>query len=227
MRTFIGLAVTFTLLASQHPATAGLGRSCRKLCKPMIASCVAAGERRRACNRTFLPRCRREGLEVCSTTTTTTPAGAGTDITTTTLPAGGTDTTTTTLPKAPGFLGFYIDEIQRDDGSDPGTFHFLAWLKGSATSVPVDLDPAHFYVLDAVGGRFDALPAAEPGDCTAAMTTMPEVEVICWVRLVMPLSTGLVPYGGDSIAALHFDGGGYQTKVSFRIYDGGGYGVGG
>jgi hypothetical protein len=216
MRTFIGLAVTFTLLASQHPATAGLGRSCRKLCKPMIASCVAAGERRRACKLTFLSRCRREGLEVCSTTTTTTPT------------SGGTDTTTTTVPKAPGFLGFYIDEIQRDDSSDPGTFRFLAWFKGSATSVPVDLDPAHFYVLDTVGGRFDALPAAESGDCTAAMATVPEVEVTCWVRFVMPLSTGQVPQGGDSIAALHFDGGGYQNKVSFRIYEGGGgYGVGG
>jgi hypothetical protein len=60
------------------------------------------------------------------------------------------------------------------------------------------------------------------------MATVPEAEVTCWVRFVMPLSTGQVPQGGDSIAALHFDGGGYQNKVSFRIYEGGGgYGVGG
>jgi hypothetical protein len=182
----------------------------------MVATCVAGGERRRACRRSILARCRQEGLQVCSATTTTTPTGGGPD-----------NTTTTTLPKAPGFLGFYIDDIQRDDSSDPGTFRFLAWFEGSATSVPVDLDPAHFYVLDAAGGRFDALPAAEPSDCSAAMTTVPEVEVTCWVRFVMPLLTGVVPFGGDSIAALHFDGGGYETKVSFRIYDGGGYGVGG
>jgi hypothetical protein len=216
MRTLIGLAVTVALLAVPRPGTAGLAKSCRKLCKPLIASCVAAGERKRACTRNFLPRCRREGLAVCSMTTTTTPTSAGPDTTTTTTP-----------PSAPGFLGFYIEEIQRDDSSDPGTFGFLAWFEGSATSVPVDLDPAHFYVLDAVGGRFDALPAAEAGDCAAAMTTAPEAEVTCWVHFVMPLSTGLVPFGGDSIAALHFDGGGYQTKVNFRIYDGGGYGVGG
>jgi hypothetical protein len=217
MRTLIGLAITVALLAAPRSGTAGLAKSCRKLCKPMVATCVAGGERRRVCRQSILLRCRREGLQVCSTTTTTTPTDS----------SGPDTTTTTTLPKAPGFLGFYIDEIERDDSSDPGTFRFLAWFEGSASSVPVDLDPAHFYVLDAGGGRFDAQPAAEAGDCSAAMTTAPQVEVTCWVRFVMPLSTGLVPFGGDSIAALHFEGGGYQGKVSFRIYDGGGYGVGG
>jgi hypothetical protein len=77
MRTLIGLAVMLAVLAPPRPGTAGLAKSCRKLCKPMVATCVAGGERRRACRRSILARCRQEGLQVCSATTNAIGVGPG------------------------------------------------------------------------------------------------------------------------------------------------------
>ena len=116
--------------------------------------------------------------------------------------------------------------IERDAGSDPGVVSFRIWLKGYGPIVPADLDPSRFYVRDAAGTRYEALPASDPEDCTADMTTISEVEVTCWVSFVMPLSVGLAPDGGRSGAVVGFDSGGYRREVHFTFYPGGGSATG-
>src|SRR5438094_6446024 len=85
--------VLLTLLAALHVATcaeaASLSRRCRKVCRGDITACVAAGEHLRACRKSRLGRCKREGVAVChgrrtTTTSTTTP---GSTTSTTTRPA--------------------------------------------------------------------------------------------------------------------------------------------
>jgi hypothetical protein len=222
MRAVLRIATIFAagtaVLGTHDIAGAGIGRECRKTCKPAIARCVSdTGQRRRVCRKLLIPACKKAGLEVCSLTMTTT----------TTVPAGGAGpTTTTTLPRPPGSIGMSMDAIQRDASTDPGVFRFLVWLKGYGDIVPVDLDPSHFYVVDAAGNRYGAEPASGPDDCTDQLTTVSGTAVTCWVTFVMPLSTAVAPEGGRSGAAVGFSAGGYGREVHFTFYPNGGHGIG-
>src|SRR5881628_2143825 len=65
----LGFASLLTLLAALHVAlsadAASPSRQCRKACRDEIGACVAAGGRPRACRRSMLGRCKREGVAVC------------------------------------------------------------------------------------------------------------------------------------------------------------------
>jgi hypothetical protein len=217
MRTTLRIAIIFAagtaVLGTRGIAGAGLGRQCRKACKPAVARCMSdTGQRRRVCRKLLIPACKKAGLEVCSPTT---------------VPGDGpASSTTTTLPKPRGSIGMSVEEIQRDASSDPGVFRFLVWLKGYGDIVPVDLDPSHFYVVDAEGHQYGAQAASGPEDCTDELTTISGTAVTCWVTFVMPLSTALAPEGGRSGAAVGFAAGGYGREVPFTFYPNGGHGIG-
>src|SRR5947207_3877802 len=112
----LGLASLLTLLAALPGArsadAASVSRQCRQTCRDEIAACVGAGGHFRACRKSVLGRCRREGVAVCEhqaniggdpgvggldrhkkSTTTTTTTTTQPPITTTTV----TSATTTTL----------------------------------------------------------------------------------------------------------------------------------
>src|SRR5437870_8329627 len=118
--TALGFASLLALLAALNVGTSAeavsVARQCRQACRDEIAACVGAGGHFRACRKSVLGRCRREGVAVCegqaniggdpgvgglgrhkkSTTTTTTTITTTTTqppITTTTI----TSATTTTL----------------------------------------------------------------------------------------------------------------------------------
>src|SRR3989442_167420 len=65
----LGFTSLLTLLAALHVAraadAASPSRQCRKACRDEIAACVGAGGHPRACRRSMLGRCKREGVAVC------------------------------------------------------------------------------------------------------------------------------------------------------------------
>src|SRR5438094_519391 len=65
----LGFASLLTLLAALHVArsadAASPSRQCRKACRDEIAVCVGAGDHPRACRRSVLGRCKREGVAAC------------------------------------------------------------------------------------------------------------------------------------------------------------------
>src|SRR5690348_11685353 len=66
-------------------------RACRAACRPLQEECSGSGQRR-ACRRSIIRRCRREGLAVCavvpsSTTSSTTTSTTVSTTTNTTCPA--------------------------------------------------------------------------------------------------------------------------------------------
>lgn len=65
------LALTVCGLDTAHGRTPK--RVCRPACQQSVAACVASGARPRACRRTLIRACRRLGVGVCSSSTTTTP----------------------------------------------------------------------------------------------------------------------------------------------------------
>src|SRR5438128_10588399 len=108
--TALGFASLLALLAALNVGTSAeavsVARQCRQACRDEIAACVGAGGHLRACRKSVLGRCRREGVAVCdpgvgglgrhkksTTTTTTTTTTTQPPITTTTV----TSVTTTTL----------------------------------------------------------------------------------------------------------------------------------
>src|SRR3989442_4457885 len=109
--TTLGCALMLALLAALHVGTsaeaASLSRQCRRACRDEIAACVGAGGHPRACRKSVLGSCKREGVAACgvgglnharhpkSTTTTTTTTTTQPPITTTTTGASATTTTTT------------------------------------------------------------------------------------------------------------------------------------
>src|SRR5437870_3536616 len=95
----MGFVYLLTLLAALHLATsaqaASLSRQCRKACRNPIAACVGAGGHPRACRRSVLGRCKREGVAACQEKALA-PALAGDCSSPTVLPAqGGTISGTT------------------------------------------------------------------------------------------------------------------------------------
>src|SRR2546428_13193847 len=109
----LGCASLLALLAALHVGTsaeaASLSRQCRRACRDEIAACVGAGDHPRACRKSVLGSCKREGVAACGvdglnhsrhpkSTTTTTTTTTQPPITTTTI----TSATTTTLPGGGG-----------------------------------------------------------------------------------------------------------------------------
>lgn len=90
MRTVSALLL---ILLAALPADAGLRGRCRRMCRPEVARCRAAGYTRASCRRALVADCMVSGATAClfvpPTTTTTAIPGA-----TTTTPASTTSTTT-------------------------------------------------------------------------------------------------------------------------------------
>src|SRR2546430_1614497 len=65
----LGFVFLLTLLAALHVArsadAASVSRRCRRACRDQVAACVAGGGRARACRKSLLERCEREGVAVC------------------------------------------------------------------------------------------------------------------------------------------------------------------
>jgi len=207
------------LVISAVDAEAGLARQCRTLCKTAIAYCVGTtGQSRRACRRALVPRCKREGLEVCalSVTTPTTPDD------------GATTTTTTTTPPptsgAGGVMSVQTGDITFAGDADPRLYTIPITIKysvvtvGAATSVT--LDPAHFSVLDEdTGIVYPAEPAAAPEDCSADdVVTRDGPAVTCTLHVAMPLSVGDYSVeNGGSHAKLQFESNGLHGSDRWSL----------
>src|SRR5439155_14788435 len=85
------------LCAGTSAHAASLARQCRRACRDEIAACIASGSRSRACRKSAIGRCVREGLAVCQEQAGQ-PSGAlaGGCVSPTVIPAqGGTFTGTT------------------------------------------------------------------------------------------------------------------------------------
>src|SRR5207249_4453266 len=88
----LGFASLLTLLAALYLAdaagAASVARQCRKACGDEVAACVGAGGHPRACHRSVLGRCKREGVAACQGEALA-PALAGSCSSPTVLPAQG------------------------------------------------------------------------------------------------------------------------------------------
>lgn len=190
-------------------ADAGLGKKCRKTCKPMIAECVSfTGQSKRACKKTFLPACKREGLQVCSFSTTTTTLGDG--------PGNGSTSTTTTLPgtgnEGGGVMYLDVDDVAAAGDEDPRAYTISITIEYGVVTVnaatQVSLDPAYFSVYDEdTQTRYPAEPASAAGDCSAAhVISLDGGEVTCTLHFSMPISVGdLSPVSGGVHSLVEFD----------------------
>src|SRR5919197_5472369 len=102
----LGFGSLLTVLAALHAApaahAASVGRQCRRTCHDQIAACVGAGGHARACRKSVLGRCRREGLAACQGEAGAVGATLGGDCTSpTVIPAqGGTVSGATSGPSA-------------------------------------------------------------------------------------------------------------------------------
>jgi hypothetical protein len=209
VRTLVALSL-LALLAAGPANAGGLGKQCRKKCKPDIAECVElTGQSKRLCKRSILRVCKGLGLDAC---------GGGS--------SGIPTTTTTTLPPSPGRVDIEIEGIERDTTTDPGVYTFEVLLRSKAESVPLALDPSLFVIIDQSLTRYGANPASDdPEDCSASLVLAPGAELTCTVRFVLPLVVGAEPaIGGEGWARLQLEGGGYIDANDFQLSDGG-YGV--
>src|SRR3989442_6058711 len=88
----LGFTSLLTLLAALYLAdaadAASVARQCRKACGDEIAACVGGGGHPRACRRSVLGRCKREGVAACHGEALA-PALAASCSTPTGLPAQG------------------------------------------------------------------------------------------------------------------------------------------
>jgi hypothetical protein len=71
-RTRERLAALLLVAILAAASASGAAPRCRRLCRDEVRACVAAGGRPPACRRETLRRCRREGLQACQASTTTT-----------------------------------------------------------------------------------------------------------------------------------------------------------
>src|SRR2546428_21299 len=109
----LGFTSLLTLLAALYLAdaagAASVARQCRKACGDEVAACVGAGGHPRACHRSVLGRCKREGVAACQGEALA-PALAGSCSSPTVLPAqggtfGGTTSGTSVLAGSCGSSG--------------------------------------------------------------------------------------------------------------------------
>lgn len=120
------LALLLLVLEGSTSVAAGrhMAALCRRSCKATVTACmVSTGQRRVACKRQILRRCRRAGLQVCG-------IGGTTTTTTTTTTA----TTTTTTAAASVTLRVNNSSPVTCDGNDPAVaVHLTICAKGAAT----------------------------------------------------------------------------------------------
>lgn len=96
LRCLVLASVAILLVAEAAARTPR--RVCRLACAEPISACISAGNRPRACRRSYVPACRKLGVKVCQPSTTTTLTTQTTQTTTTT---GGLVTTTTSTSLSP------------------------------------------------------------------------------------------------------------------------------
>ena len=191
MRVLGMVAIVVALMgAIPDPATAGLGRKCRKACKPAIADCMAVtGQSRKACRKTILPLCKQQGLEACISFT----------VTPTTVPTDDDSTTTTSIPDddtGGGAMSLDVDDVRRQGDQDPRLFDLditIGYSVVTANAVTsVALDPSTFTVLDEdTDTVYPAEPAAAPGDCSADdVVTKDGPDVSCTLHFLLPAAVG-------------------------------------
>src|SRR5438309_475785 len=115
----LGFTSLLTLLAALYLAdaadAASVARQCRKACGDEIAACVGAGGHPRACRRSVLGRCKREGVAACQGEALA-PALAGSCSSPTVLPAqggtfGGTTSGTSVLAGSCGSSGTAPEQV--------------------------------------------------------------------------------------------------------------------
>src|SRR5947199_352955 len=115
----LGFTSLLTLLAALYLAdaadAASVARQCRKACGDEIAACVGAGGHPRACRRSVLGRCKREGVAACQGAALA-PAIAGSCSSPTVLPAqggtfGGTTSGTSVLAGSCGSSGTAPEQV--------------------------------------------------------------------------------------------------------------------
>src|SRR3989442_8744049 len=115
----LGFTSLLTLLAALYLAdaadAASVARQCRKACGDEIAACVGAGGHSRACRRSVLGRCKREGVAACQGEALV-PALAGSCSSPTVLPAqggtfGGTTSGTSALAGSCGSSGTAPEQV--------------------------------------------------------------------------------------------------------------------
>src|SRR5258706_2076101 len=96
MRFLVWCCCVLLVALESSPETAGAiskKKACRQSCGAAVEACVATGGKRKRCKRETLKRCRKEGVETCTVTTTTIVSSAPSTTTSVTVPG----TTTTTL----------------------------------------------------------------------------------------------------------------------------------
>src|SRR2546425_1347979 len=127
----LGFTSLLTLLAALYLAdaadAASVARQCRKACGDEIAACVGAGGHPRACRRSVLGRCKREGVAACQGEALA-PALAGSCSSPTVLPAqggtfGGTTSGTSVLAGSCGSSGTAPEQV----------FQWTPTVSGTAT----------------------------------------------------------------------------------------------
>src|SRR5213593_3479348 len=127
----LGFTSLLTLLAALYLAdaagAASVARQCRKACGDEIAACVGAGGHPRACRRSVLGRCKREGVAACQGAALA-PALAGSCSSPTVFPAqggtfGGTTSGTSALAGSCGSSGTAPEQV----------FQWTPTVSGTAT----------------------------------------------------------------------------------------------
>src|SRR5213593_2952842 len=127
----LGFTSLLTLLAALYLAdaadAASVARQCRKACGDEVAACVGAGGHPRACHRSVLGRCKREGVAACQGEALA-PALAGSCSSPTVLPAqggtfGGTTSGTSALAGSCGSSGTAPEQV----------FQWTPTVSGTAT----------------------------------------------------------------------------------------------
>src|SRR5437773_255737 len=125
----LGFASLLTLLAALYLAdaagAASVARQCRKACGDEVAACVGAGGHPRACHRSVLGRCKREGVAACQGEALA-PALAGSCSSPTVLPAqggtfGGATSGTSALAGSCGSSGTAPEQVFQWTPAVPGT----------------------------------------------------------------------------------------------------------
>src|SRR5438552_132245 len=158
----LGFTSLLTLLAALYLAdaagAASVARQCREACGDEVAACVGAGGHPRACRRSVLGRCKREGVAACQGEGLA-PALAGSCSSPTVLPAqggtfGGTTSGTNALAGSCGASGTAPEQV----------FQWTPAVSGTATIQTCG-----------AGTTFDTVLYLRSGTCASG----PEVAAGC------------------------------------------------
>jgi hypothetical protein len=195
-------------------AQAGAAAKCRKACKPFVAECrLTTGQSKRACKKQYIPACRQQGLQVCSTTATTSPTSPGPSTTSTTVPSSG---------EGGGVMFMRIEDVAEEPSGDQTLFTFTISIEyGIVTSnavTQIPLDTASFTVRDDdTGDVYPAQPASAPDDCSVStVIALDGPPAICKLRFLLPLGLGQPsPIDGGVHSYLEFEASGLHASRDF------------